>query len=159
MATVTGDSAGTTGGMSARFDRRQYGRWELRLRTSARDPKYHPVAILWPDGDRTTCPEIDYVESTSDPSLVRFFQHYGCSSKRTSVSKAVDMTQWHTYAVEWTPAGVTGYLDGAVWFRDSDVAHLPPGSMHQTLQLDWFPDGTATKASTMSIDWIRVYDL
>jgi hypothetical protein len=29
--------------------------------------------------------------------------------------------------------------------------------MHQTVQLDWYPDGTATKESQMQVDWIRVY--
>ena len=68
-----------------------------------------------------------------------------------------DTTQWHNYAVEWTPTGITGYIDGVQAFRDTDTAHLPSGSMHQTVQLDWFPDGTATKVSTMSVDWVRVY--
>jgi hypothetical protein len=30
--------------------------------------------------------------------------------------------------------------------------------MHQTIQLDWFPDGTATKPSQMQVDWVRVYN-
>jgi hypothetical protein len=30
--------------------------------------------------------------------------------------------------------------------------------MHQTIQLDWFPDGTATTPSQMQVDWIRVYN-
>jgi hypothetical protein len=29
--------------------------------------------------------------------------------------------------------------------------------MHQTLQLDWFPDSTADGAAEMRVDWIRVY--
>jgi licheninase len=29
--------------------------------------------------------------------------------------------------------------------------------MHQTIQLDWFPNGTATKPSQMQVDWVRVY--
>jgi hypothetical protein len=156
VATVTGDTNGTTGGMSAKFDHRKYGRWEVRMRTNVRDPQYHPVAILWPDGSGGSCPEIDYAEATSDTSKVQFFLHYGCSSQRYA-AKSVDMTHWHNFAVEWTPSGITGYLDGAVWFRDNDTSHLPPGPMHQTLQLDWF--GGSAKVSTMSIDWVRVYNL
>ncbi|WP_314191730.1 hypothetical protein [uncultured Arthrobacter sp.] len=29
--------------------------------------------------------------------------------------------------------------------------------MHQTLQLDWFPDGTVTNQTQMIVDWVRVY--
>ncbi len=156
VVTVTGDTNGTTGGMSAKFDHRKYGRWEVRMRTNVRDSQYHPVAILWPDSSGGSCPEIDYAEATSDTSKVQFFLHYSCSSQ-TYAAKTVDMTRWHNFAVEWTPSGITGYLDGAVWFQDTDTSHLPPGPMHQTLQLDWF--GGSAKLSTMSVDWVRVYNL
>ncbi|MFE4837751.1 glycoside hydrolase family 16 protein [Arthrobacter sp. NPDC056691] len=159
VATVSGDSAGTTGGMSAKFAKQKYGRWETRMKTNQRDPEYHPVLILWPDTKSSTCAEIDYSESTSDTALVKFFLHYACSgsSKQTYSSKAVDTTQWHNYAVEWTPAGITGYIDGVKTFTDTNPAHQPSGSMHQTLQLDWFPDGSRTTPSQMQVDWVRVY--
>ena len=32
-------------------------------------------------------------------------------------------------------------------------------AMHQTIQLDWFPDGTPTTKSWMQVDWVRVYNL
>jgi hypothetical protein len=159
VATVSGDSAGTTGGMSAKFARQKYGRWETRMKTNQRDSEYHPVLILWPDSKSSTCAEIDYAESTSDTALVKFFLHYACSgsSKQTYSSKPVDTTQWHNYAVEWTPAGITGYIDGVKTFTDTNPAHQPSGSMHQTLQLDWFPDGSRLTPSQMQVDWVRVY--
>jgi hypothetical protein len=43
------------------------------------------------------------------------------------------------------------------WFEDNDPAHQPPGSMHQTLQLDWFPDSTPNGPGEMRVDWVRVY--
>jgi beta-glucanase (GH16 family) len=159
VATVSGDSAGTTGGMSAKFAKQKYGRWETRMKTNQRDSEYHPVLILWPDSKSSTCAEIDYAESTSETALVKFFLHYACSgsSKQTYSAKAVDTTQWHNYAVEWTPTGITGYIDGVKTFTDTNPAHQPSGSMHQTLQLDWFPDGSRTTPSQMQVDWVRVY--
>jgi len=158
VATVTGDGSGTTGGMSALFANRRYGRWEARMRTSARDPEYHPVLILWPDaGPGSRCPEIDYAEGISSTTKINFFLHYGCGGRQVSEEKAVDTTQWHNYAVQWNPAGITGYVDGVEWFSDTDPAHQPPGSMHQTVQLDWFPDGTHTRTSWMQVDWVRAY--
>ena len=105
------------------------------------------------------CAEVDYAESTSETALVKFFLHYSCSgsSKQTYATKAVDTTQWHNYAVEWTPTGITGYIDGVKTFTDTNPAHQPSGSMHQTLQLDWFPDGSRTTPSQMQVDWMRVY--
>jgi beta-glucanase (GH16 family) len=160
VATVTGDSAGRTGGMSARFGSQKYGRWEARMRTSVRDPAYHAVLLLWPDsGNWPADGEIDYAEGTADATRMRFFLHYGADNSQTRAEKVIDSTQWHHYAVEWSPKHVVGYIDGVEWFRDENTAHLPPGPMHQTVQLDWFPDGTSTKETTMSVDWVRVYEL
>ncbi|MCU1547136.1 MAG: hypothetical protein JWO29_87 [Arthrobacter sp.] len=160
VATVSGDSAGTTGGMSAKFAQQKYGRWESRMRTSDRDPEYHPVMILWPNrGTASNCPEIDYAEGTADKTKMKFFLHYKCggSDFQTTAAAPIDSTQWHNYAVEWTPAGITGYIDGVKTFSDTNPAHQPTVPMKQTLQLDWFPDGTATKPSQMQVDWVRVY--
>lgn len=160
VATVKGDSAGTTGGMSAKFAQQKYGRWETRMRTNDRDPEYHPVLILWPnDNSSPNCAEIDYAEGSTDTSMMKFFLHYECDGKdfQTYAAKPVDSTQWHNYAVEWTPAGITGYIDGVKTFSDTNPAHQPTVGMHQTLQLDWFPDGSSTKASEMQVDWVRVY--
>jgi beta-glucanase (GH16 family) len=160
VATVGGDAAGTTGGMSARFGERKYGRWEARVRTSARDSQYHPALILWPNNNKSpNCAEIDYAEGTSDRTLIKFFLHYACttSSFQTEATAPVDTTQWHNYAVQWTRAGITGYIDGVPWFTDTDPTHQPTVRMHQTIQLDWFPNGAPTTPTQMQVDWIRVY--
>lgn len=160
VATVSGNSSGTTGGMSAKFAQQKYGKWETRMRTNARDPKYHPVLILWPNNNASTnCAEIDYAEGSTNTAQIKFFLHYACSGSnfQTVAATTIDTTQWHNYAVEWTPAGITGYIDGVKTFSDTNPAHLPSVGMHQTLQLDWFPDGSATKPSQMQVDWVRVY--
>ncbi|SDK91637.1 Glycosyl hydrolases family 16 [Arthrobacter sp. ov407] len=160
VVTVSGNAAGTTGGMSAKFAQQKYGKWETRMRASARDPKYHPVLLLWPNRNKSpTCAEVDYAEGTSDTTRIAFFLHYACSgsSFQSRAARRIDTTKWHNYAVEWTPVGITGYLDGALWFRDMNPAHQPTVGMHQTVQLDWFPNGTRTKPSQMQVDWIRVY--
>jgi hypothetical protein len=159
VATVKGDSAGTTGGMSAKFAQQKYGRWETRMKTDARDPKYHPVLILWPNEQSSNCAEIDYAEGGGDTKSMKFFLHHACggSDFQSYATKPIDSTQWHNYAVEWTPAGITGYIDGVKTFSDTNPAHQPTVAMHQTLQLDWFPDGSATKPSQMQVDWVRVY--
>ncbi len=156
VATVTGTSAGATGGMSHRYDVK-YGRWEARMKTSKRDPQYHPNLMLWHQVQNGKCPEVDFAESTKDPKLVKFFLHYGCKPLQTSAVKAIDMTKYHNYAVEWTPTHITGYIDGVRWFKDTNRSHLPSGKMHLAAQLDWLPKGRAPKKTTMSIAWVRIY--
>jgi Glycosyl hydrolases family 16 len=159
VARVTGDSSGTTGGMSAKFGRQKYGRWEVRMRTNLRDSEYHPVLLLWPDSKNWPCDgEVDYGEGGKHTSVVNFYLHYGCHNKQVRASKTVDTTQWHNFALDWQPKEITGYVDGVEWFRSTKVSHRPPGSMHQTIQLDWFPNGTSLHKSWMEIDWVRVYD-
>ncbi|MGO4805129.1 glycoside hydrolase family 16 protein [Arthrobacter sp. 2MCAF15] len=160
ILTVSGDAAGTTGGMSARFAQQRYGRWEARMKIGQRDLQYHPVLILWPNNNiSSTCAEIDYAEGSANTAQIKFFLHYACGGPnfQTTSAKTIDTTQWHNYAVEWTPAGITGYVDGSLWFADTNPAHQPTVGMHQTVQLDWFPNGTPTKPSQMQVDWIRVY--
>ncbi|WP_308196888.1 glycoside hydrolase family 16 protein [Sinomonas terrae] len=161
MMTISGNSAGTTGGMSAKFSRQQYGRYEVRMRTSANEPQYHAVSILWPDTTSPKCSEIDFAEQTGNLADINFFLHYGCASGvQTYATKPIDLTQWHNYAVQVCPSGVTGYIDGQTWFKDTDPAHQPGQSMHQTLQLDWFPiAGQTTKPATMNVDWVRDYSI
>lgn len=160
VLTVSGNTAGATGGMSARFANRKYGRWEARMKTSARDSQYHPVLLLWPNNNTSpTCAEVDYAEGTADTTQIKFNLHHACHGPnfQTRAARRVDTRQWHNYAVEWTPAGIVGYLDGMLWFSDSAPAHQPTVGMHQTVQLDWFPTGAHTKPSQMQVDWIRAY--
>lgn len=154
---ITGTSSGTSAGMRAKFGLRKYGRWEVRAAGSG-DDEYHMVSILWPDSGNWPCDgEVDYAETTGDWNVVNFFHHFGCEDSKTSTSRALDVTQFHNYAVDWSASGITGYVDGVKWFEDHDPEHQPPGSMHQTLQLDWFPDGTPNGPGEMRVDWVRVY--
>ncbi|WP_461172234.1 DNRLRE domain-containing protein [Arthrobacter sp. Z1-9] len=154
---ITGTPDGTTAGMSAKFANQKYGRWEVRAAGSG-DNEYHMVSILWPDSGNWPCDgEVDYAETTGEWNIIKFFHHYGCSNLTTSDVRALDVTQFHNYALDWSPKGIVGYVDGVKWFEDYDSAHQPPGPMHQTLQLDWFPDSTANGPGEMRVDWVRVY--
>ncbi|MCW2772818.1 MAG: hypothetical protein JWN91_1144 [Nocardioides sp.] len=157
---ITGDAHGTTGGMSQRFNQ-TYGKWEARMRVSpGRDTEYHPVLILWPQqgsGTANNCAEMDYAESTKTVDNVSFFLHHSCSGAQAYASQTLDMTRWHNYAIEWRAGTVRGYIDGVKYFESTDASQIPDDPAHQTIQLDWFPDGTTTTPSWMEVDWVRVY--
>ena len=158
MLTITGDPSGTTGGMSWGTGRR-YGRWEARVRAPAADPSYDAVLLLWPDGEKWPAGgEIDFME-LGDPArrTTDAFVHYGKDNRQVHGTVATDATQWHNWAVEWTPSSITTYLDGREWYRTTDGAVQPPGPMHLCIQLDWFPKGGPVRQSTMQVDRVREY--
>lgn len=160
ILTISGTSKGTTGGMAAQ-DGYKYGRWETRMRVPKGDHRYHPVLLLWPDAeDWPKGGEVDYAETTAAASDVDFYLHYSAQNRTTTDSEDVDLTQWHNYAVAWTSSGIKGYIDGVQFFSDTSKSHLPPRSMHQTIQLDWFPNGSSsTTSSSLQVAWNRYYPL
>ncbi|MBO2455313.1 glycoside hydrolase family 16 protein [Actinomadura barringtoniae] len=175
LLTITGRRDGTTGGMAWKQGERKYGRWEARIRVSRACACYHPVLLLWPTGGGSgVAPkggggEIDYTETIDDGrrGSTHFFLHYGPENQDHQIEAKVrtDMTRWHTFAVDWTPRSISGYIDGRRWFYTADKRAQPPGPMGQTVQLDWFPEDTGRTArgvsrsapASLQVDWIRMY--
>ncbi|HYH29634.1 MAG TPA: glycoside hydrolase family 16 protein [Pseudonocardia sp.] len=154
MLVIRGDSEGNTGGMSWQEDQR-FGRWEMRARFPKGDDQYHPVLILWPESGGSGNGEIDFAETTSASEKVSFFLHYG--DDQEYAHKNIDITQWHNYAVEWVDGRVTGYIDGEKWFESTDEETLPPGKLHPTIQLDYFPEGGSPEPTELHVDYMRIY--
>lgn len=164
--TISGDADGNTGGMAWKGGR-THGRWEARMRVTQDDRgghRYHPVLILWPDSEQwPEGGEVDYAETDAGTTSMAAFLHYGDGSPAGAqhaydLPGALDLTQWHNYAVEWTADHLAGYVDGREWFRDTSGEVQPPGPMHQTIQLDDFhPEGNLNPAA-LAVDWLRLYD-
>jgi Glycosyl hydrolases family 16 len=160
VLTISGDPAGTTEGM-AWSPGAKYGRWEARVASPAGDSTYHPVLLLWPDAENWPVGgEVDFMEiSDASRRNTDFFLHYSAANNQEHGSVAVDATQWHNWAVEWAPDHISAFVDGKVWYTTTDTSHLPPGPMHMTIQLDWFPDGGSVQPSSMSVDWVHYYPI
>lgn len=161
ILTITGDSEGNTAGMAWVEGSQQYGRWEGRVRAPASDPSYNALLLLWPTAENfPEGGEIDFMEMM-DPSrqTTNIFVHYGADNSQIDGSVDVDGTEWHNWAVEWTPESITAYVDGEPWFETTDPTVQPPGPMHLCIQLDWFPEGGSVQESTMQVDWVRQYAL
>ena len=158
VLTITGDASGTTGGM-AWNPGQKYGRWEGRIKAPASDSSYNALMLLWPDAENWPVGgEIDFMEMSDDTRRsTNFFLHYGKDNSQVQGEVKIDATQWHNWAVEWTPEAITAYVDGKQWYRTTDTSTFPPGPMHLCIQLDWFPDGTTPKGSNMQVDWVRQY--
>jgi Glycosyl hydrolases family 16 len=158
ILTITGSANGDSGGM-AWGNGQKYGRWEARVRSAPGDNDYHPVILLWPDAENWPVGgEVDWMEiSDAKRQSADAFLHYGRNNNQVQGSVKVDATQWHNWAVEWTPKGITMYLDGKAWFSTTNTSILPPGPMHMTIQLDNF-GGSGLKPSQMQVDWVRQYN-
>ena len=126
------------------------------------DPDYHAVLLLWPDNEDEGGygGEIDFMEN-SDPTRqsTEMFVHYGNEDNKLNGAVTVDATQWHNWAVEWSPDHITAFLDGKEWWSTAKAATQPPGPMHMTVQLDLFRNPGGLKPSTMQVDWVRYYPI
>jgi licheninase len=162
IMTITGDSRGDTAGMEWAGGQ-LYGRWEGRVKAPAADETYNALLLLWPDAENFPVGgEVDFMEMMDHTRQeTHVFLHYGKKNRQLSGKVRVDATQWHNWAVEWTPTHIATFLDGRQWWRTDRVDALPPGPMHLCIQLDWFPgSGTGeVQQSTMQVDRVAQYAL
>lgn len=160
---ITGDASGNTGGMMWQAGQ-EYGAWEVRIKVPVGAQDYNAVALLWPSTDTWPADgEIDFMELKNDPTRhnVTAALHYspdGTGDTWLSGQVDVDATEWHNYAVVWTPTSITTYVDGVPYFATSDVAKFPPTSMQLCLQLDYAGSNLAGGAQ-MDVAWARMYSL
>ena len=161
ILTINGTADGTTGGM-AWGNSQQYGRWEVRMKAPQGDEAYNALALLWPTAENFPVGgEVDFAEiMDSSRQKVELFLHYGEDNSQVHGEVEVDATEWHNYAVEWTPDGITAFLDGEQWWKTTDTSILPPGPMHLCLQLDWFPDnGGGGGEGEVHYDWVKQWSV
>lgn len=165
---MSGDSRGNTGGMAAKFDRRQYGRWEARVRSYGEKDghQYHPLLLIWPDSNkRVRDGEYDFMENGAPgESCIEAFMHYpGETPKKQAHFEHCDfpgtLADWRYVAFEWTPDGLTGFLDGRQWFHThhADIAEMPSG--HLCIQLDGFHGSSGYAPARLEVDWVRYWAL
>jgi hypothetical protein len=162
LLTITGDPEGNTGGM-AWLPGQLYGRWEACVKSPPSSPNYHSVMLLWPDFGQQPIygGEIDFMEIL-DPSRqtvtgsVHDRRPLGVGIPDGVVT--IDATQWHSWAVEWTPFRIVGFVDGEQWFEETNPTQIPRGPMHLCIQLDNF-GGDITRGGQEIVDWVRQYPL
>ncbi len=160
VMTITGDADGNDAGI-AWGPGQKYGAWEVRLKVPPGAPNYDPVLLLWPDAENwPTGGEIDFMEIWGDGArqAVNSVLHYSSTNQQAGATMAVDATQWHTYAVSWTPTQITTYVDGTPIFTTSDAATFPPGPMHLAIQLDMLGADIGAGAQ-MQVAWVKEYSL
>jgi licheninase len=157
--TIIGDAQGNSAGMAWRPGQ-LHGRWEACVKTPPGAAAYHSVLLLWPDAlDWPLGGEIDFMEIL-DPKrqITEGWLHFSSTNQRVGGTVEIDATQWHSWAVEWTPERIVYYVDGVPWWSTTDTAHFPPRSMQLCIQLDNF-GGDVSPGGQEVVDWVRQYPL
>ena len=159
LLTITGDAEGNSEGM-AWLPGQTYGRWEACVKSPPASPNYHSLLLLWPDSDKWPLDgEIDFMEIL-DPerqevtASIHFWGEPAPEDREADATVSIDATKWHSWAVEWTPARIVGYVDGRQWFEVT--THVPQGPMHLCIQLDNFA-GDISDGGQEIVDWARQY--
>jgi beta-glucanase (GH16 family) len=158
----------TTGGVRQVFSAAQtYGQYMVRARMG-KGKGVAMVNLLWPV--KGWPPEIDFAEDNGDAARTLYdgILHYNTPTKtnaQKTMTGTVDLTQWHTYGVIWSPGNVSYTLDGQVWasYPNQYVSSQP---MYLAMQTQAWPcgvqwencrDSTTPAEVDMNIDWVVAY--
>jgi Glycosyl hydrolases family 16 len=132
-----------TGGLSSSPGLVQtFGKYLVRFRFDSGVGIAH-VILLWP-ADNSWPPEVDLSEDNGSNRQTDWATlHYGPNNTQIQNSLAVDLTQWHTLGVEWTPGRLVYTIDGRDWAIETG-SQVPAVPMVLDIQTQAWACGTST---------------
>jgi hypothetical protein len=149
-----------TGGLCQCGQSQTYGAYFVRSRVTGAGPTN--VELLWPTENWP--PEIDFNETgggTTQTTATNIWALNSSGSKEQQQDDlTIDMTQWHTWGVIWTPTSITLTVDGRVWGSFTDPSEISNQPMTLDLQQQtWCSSGWAcpTAPESMQINWVAEY--
>ncbi|MGB7651843.1 MAG: glycoside hydrolase family 16 protein, partial [Acidimicrobiales bacterium] len=140
-----------TGGLCQCGQSQTYGAYFVRSRETGPGPTI--VELLWPT--QGWPPEIDFIETggvTTDATATNIWGLDSSGNKEQQQDAiTIDMTQWHTWGVVWTPTSITYTVDGQAWGTFTVPSEIPsqPMSLH-IQQQTWCSAGFACPTSPES---------
>jgi beta-glucanase (GH16 family) len=154
----------TTGGVGTTLAQ-AYGKYLVRFRFDAGTGVAHAI-LLWPADERWP-PEVDFSEDNGGNKQMDYATlHYAPDNTMLQRHIAVDITQWHTLGVEWTPGRLVYTLDGVDWATVISE-HVPSIPMVLGMQTQAWASGDSTwehgvdaKTPThvnLYVDWVVAY--
>lgn len=133
-----------------------YGAYFVRSRDTGAGPA--EIELLWPTGSWP--PEIDFNETAGGVTGSSATVHFGAANSQSRRALSIDMTQWHTWGVIWTPSSITYTVDGNVWGTVTVASEIPDQPMTLDLQQQTFcASGWACPSApeSMQVDWVAEY--
>ncbi|NNN00666.1 MAG: glycoside hydrolase family 16 protein, partial [Acidimicrobiaceae bacterium] len=117
-----------------------YGAYFVRSRMTGPGPTQ--VELLWPLSGWP--PEVDFNETYGPSNLTIATDHFDSTNQQIHNNLNIDMTQWHTWGVVWTPTSLTYVVDGRIWGSVTGTVEIPsqPLALH-IQQQTWCSSGWA----------------
>jgi len=150
-----------TGGLKMSEFSQTYGAYFVRSRVVGTGSGADDVALLWA-ANNSWPPEVDFNETLGSNTSSTATLHYGSTNNMDYRTVNIDMTQWHTWGVIWTPTSITFTVDGVVWGSITVASEIP--NIPMTLDLDqqtmcgagvnW---GCPTTPQSMDVNWVAEY--
>ena len=163
---ISTPSGWTSGAFQQGWNGQLYGRYEVRA-------KFDPgqgisgAILLWPTDDEGGA-EVDLIETRNADRTLNNISVHGKGaffSNLESTEFRYDATQWHTYAVDWSPDQLVFYLDGQEIHRTAN--RVPDETMslgilgYVNSERDTWqggpPDASSPGFNSIHIDWVRTY--
>lgn len=154
----------SAGGLSQGWEGQTYGRFEVRAKVDQGQGTSGAI-VMWPT-DNSYPPEVDLLETPEgNRSQAHFTYHWDAGyDAYESHGYNVDTSQWHTYAVDWSPGRLTYYIDGKEMF--STTSNVPQESMALGFMgwvakdgQNWYnggPDGSTPGQVNLHVDWAKI---
>lgn len=146
-----------TGGLCQCGLARVYGAFFVRSKVSAVGP--NEAELLWPV-DNTWPPEIDFSETGGGIAQQSESVHFGATNHIDQELLRINMTQWHTWGVIWTPTSIIFTVDGQQWASDTRVSEIPKVPMDLNLEQRtkcFLGSQCPSHNVTMLVDWVAEY--
>jgi outer membrane protein OmpA-like peptidoglycan-associated protein len=146
-----------TGGLCQCGVAKTYGAYFVRSRLTGPGPTQ--VELLWPTGS-TWPPEIDFNETFGSATTTTATIHYTSANLQVHSTLNINMTDWHTWGVIWTPTSITYTVDGQAWGEVTDASKIPNQPMRLGLQQQTFCSfGWACPVTpeSMQVNWVAEY--
>jgi hypothetical protein len=135
-----------------------YGRYSVRFRADA-VAGYKTAWLLWPDDNQWPVHgEIDFPEGNLDRTISAFAHWANPTGGQDAYPTTTTYADWHTATTEWTPTGITFYLDGVVIGHSTTL--VPSRPMHWVLQTETQLAGGPPSdfaAGHVLVDWVTAY--
>jgi Glycosyl hydrolases family 16 len=148
-----------SGGLCQCGHAQTYGAYFVRSRVTGSGPT--GVELLWPAGPGWP-PEIDFNETGGGTNRSTATLHFGSTNQIDQRTMSINMKQWHTWGVIWSPGSITYTVDGHVWGTVTVPSEIPDEPM--TLDLQQQASCTPGPAyvcprspQSMEIDWVAEY--
>jgi outer membrane protein OmpA-like peptidoglycan-associated protein len=145
-----------TGGVCQCGVDQTYGAYFVRSKLTGPGPTQ--VELLWPA--QGWPPEVDFSETYGPTNTSMATLHYSSANDEVHQTLSIDMTQWHTWGVIWSPSQITYLVDGKVWGTQNVASEIPSQPMTLDLQQQtWCASNYAcpTANESTDVDWVAEY--